>query len=149
MNDKNKLTVVEASVALTDAAVMAMLRAGVDEAVRINQPQCIVIVDASGASLCMFRMRGAKFLSLKTARAKALTAASTGVPSAAIPDHVRTAVGLASGGDVTGLGGGLPIIVGEALLGGIGVGSGSPQQDEAVARAALMAIGANNASANA
>ena len=129
--------------ALTDDAVLAMLRAGTEEAARINQPQCIVIVDAGGATLCEFRMRGAKFLSLKTARAKALTAASHRMPSADVPEHVRTAVGLASAGDVTGLGGGLPIRVDDEFVGGIGVGSGSPDQDLKVARAALNAIGAD------
>jgi uncharacterized protein GlcG (DUF336 family) len=37
----------------------------------------------------------------------------------------------------------VPIRVGGVLLGGIGVGSGSGEQDEQVARAALKAIGAD------
>lgn len=119
-----------------------MLAAAVDRAEEIGQPQCVVIVDASGEVLAEIRMTGAKFLSRKSARAKALTAASTGAESTLVPDGVRPLIGLATGGDVTGLPGGLPIIVDGVLLGGIGVGSGSGDQDIEVARAGLAAIGA-------
>jgi glc operon protein GlcG len=127
---------------LTHKAVLAMLAAAVDRAEAIGQPQCIIIVDASGCTLGELKMTGAKFLSLKSARAKALTAASTGKPSGAIPEAVRPAIGAATGGLVTGLPGGLPIIFDGELLGGIGIGSGSGEQDVEVANAALARIGA-------
>ena len=87
-------------------------------------------------------MTGAKYLSRKSALAKARTAASISAPSAAIPDEVRLHIAAATDGDVTGLGGGLPIIIAGEILGGVGVGSGTPEQDLAVAEAALLAIGA-------
>lgn len=127
---------------LTHAGAMQMLAAAVAKADDLGQPQCIVIVDASGALIAELRMTGAKFLSRKSARAKALTAASIGAPSAQIPEAVRPAIAAATGGTVTGLPGGLPIIVAGHLLGGIGVGSGTGHQDIAVAEAALNAIGA-------
>lgn len=130
---------------LTHAAVLQMLGAAVAKAEEIGQPQCVVIVDASGETLGEIRMDGAKYLSRKSARAKARTSASIGAPSAAIPEAVRPLIALATEGDVTGLGGGLPVRIDGALLGGIGVGSGSPDQDLAVAGAALSAIGAENA----
>lgn len=130
------------STLLTHNAVMAMLSAAVAKADEIGQPQCIHIVDASGETLAEIRMTGAKFLSRKSARAKARTAASIGAPSSAIPDAVRLYIAAATEGDVTGLGGGLPIRINGELLGGIGVGSGSPDQDLTVAEAALNAIGA-------
>lgn len=131
--------------ALTHAGTMAMLAAAVAEAEAMGQPQCIVIVDASGVELAVLRMTGAKYLSLKSARAKARTAASIGAPSGSVPAAVQPAISLATEGDVTGLGGGLPVRIGGTLIGGIGVGSGSPDQDEQVARAALAAIGADAA----
>jgi uncharacterized protein GlcG (DUF336 family) len=109
----------------------------------MGQPQCIVIVDQSGVTLGSFRMRGSRFQSLKSAGAKAQTAASIGAPSHSLPDHARVPLAIATDGGMTGLRGGLPIRVGGALLGGIGVGSGSGEQDEQVARAALKAIGAD------
>lgn len=131
------------SVNLTHAGVLEMLRAGVAKAEEIGQPQCIVIVDASGEVLGEIRMTGAKFLSRRSAFAKAQTASSIGAPSDAIPEAVRPHIAAATQGAVTGLGGGLPIRITGELVGGIGVGSGSPDQDLQVARAALEAIGAD------
>lgn len=128
---------------LTHQGAMAMLEAGIAAAEALGQPQCIVIVDASGQLISELRMTGAKFLSRKSAKAKALTAASIGAPSDNIPEAVRPAIGAATDGVVTGLPGGLPIIVDGVLLGGIGVGSGTGPQDIEVAQAALTAIGAD------
>lgn len=130
---------------LTDAALMAMLHAGAEKAQAMGQPQCIVIVDPSAVDLAMLRMAGARVLSLRSARAKAQTAASTGKPSSAIPETVRTAIAAATDGAITGLAGGLPIWRGGVLLGGIGIGSGTGAQDVEVAEAALAAIGATPA----
>lgn len=131
---------IEETKRLTHHATLAMLQAASAKAEEIGQPQCIVIVDASGVSLAELRMTGAKYLSLKSARAKARTAASIGAPSDAIPEHVRPAIAAATAGDVTGLSGGLPIFIEEMLLGGIGVGSGTPEQDKAVSQAALAIL---------
>jgi glc operon protein GlcG len=131
------------SLALTHAATLAMLSAAVAEAEAMGQPQCIVIVDASGEVLGEIRMTGARYLSRLSARAKARTAASIGAPSDSIPEAVRPQLAAATQGAVTGLGGGLPIRIGGTLVGGIGVGSGSSAQDIVVAQAALRAIGAD------
>lgn len=133
----------QAATVLTHAGALAMLEAAVSRAEKIGQPQCIVIVDASGEVVAELRMTGAKFLSRKSARAKALTAASIQAPSDAVPESVRSAIGQATGGAMTGLPGGLPIAVAGHHLGGVGVGSGSAEQDLDVARAALAAIGAD------
>ncbi|MEM6941639.1 MAG: heme-binding protein [Pseudomonadota bacterium] len=137
------MTFVKQVLQLTHAGSLAMLEAAVAKAEEIGQPQCIVIVDASGVALAQLRMAGAKYLSMQSATAKARTAASIGAPSDAIPEAVGPAIAAATNGHVTRLGGGLPIVIGDALVGGIGVGSGSPDQDKAVASAALKAVGAN------
>jgi glc operon protein GlcG len=128
---------------LTDDAIMAMLTAGRLAADRAGQPQCIVIVDASAVVLAEFRMAGAKVLSLRSARAKAQTAASTRGPSDMVPELVRPLIAAATNGAMTGLPGGLPIRFDGECVGGIGVGSGTGEQDIAVAAAALAAIGAD------
>lgn len=135
------MTYVQDTLTLTHAASLEMLRAAVASAEEIGQPQCIVIVDASGETLASLRMTGAKYLSLKSARAKARTAASIGGASANIPATVAPLIAAATEGQMTGLGGGLAIYVQGVLVGGIGVGSGSPEQDTAVAMAAIAAIG--------
>lgn len=131
------------SLQLTDDAILVMLQHAVAVAAQMGQPQCIVIVDASGETLGEIRMQGAKYLSRASARTKARTAASIGAPSDAIPEAVRPHIAAATQGQVTGLAGGLPIRIDSELVGGIGVGSGSPDQDIAVAKAALAAIGAS------
>ncbi|WP_102108928.1 GlcG/HbpS family heme-binding protein [Oceaniglobus roseus] len=132
----------EQTTRLTHTGVMAMLSAAAEKAEAMGQPQCIVVVDASGVELGMLRMSGAKYLSLKSARAKARTAASIGAPSANVPEAIRGHIALATEGDVTPLPGGLPVMIGGVLAGGIGVGSGTGAQDVEVANAALAAVGA-------
>lgn len=127
---------------LSHAGVMAMLVAAVAKAEALSQPQCIVVVDASGVPLGEIRMSGAKVLSRLSARSKALTAASIGAPSGSVPAAVGPQIAAATGGAITGLPGGLPVRLEGVLLGGIGVGSGTPEQDVAVAQAALAATGA-------
>ncbi|WP_226779429.1 GlcG/HbpS family heme-binding protein [Oceaniglobus trochenteri] len=133
----------EKTMRLTHAGVMKMLEAAIARATEAGQPQCIVIVDASGETLGELRMTGAKFLSLKSARAKARTAASIRAPSANIPEAVRAGIPAATEGNMTALPGGLPIRIDGHCLGGIGVGSGTGDQDVDVANAALAAIGAD------
>jgi len=130
---------------LTDEAVQAMLDAAIEAALDAGQPQCIVIVDASAVVLAEFRMVGAKVLSMRSARAKAQTAASTRGASDTVPEAVRLLIAAATEGAMTGLPGGLPIRFGGECVGGIGVGSGTGEQDIAVAAAALAAIGADPA----
>ncbi|WP_299473907.1 heme-binding protein [uncultured Roseibium sp.] len=136
------MTFVQETRTLTHQGALAILTAAVERAEQMGQPQCIVVVDANGEVLAEVRMTGAKFLSRKSALAKALTAASIGNETTVVPESVRTAIGLATEGKVTGLPGGLPIRLEGTLLGGIGVGSGSGDQDIEVARAGLAAIGA-------
>lgn len=129
--------------ALTHKGVMAALQAAIAKAEEMGVPQDIVIVDASGETLAKFRMDGAKFTSMHTATSKAITAASINAPTGNMPPEFGTAAGLASQGRVTHLKGGLPIRFGGLLAGGIGVGSGTGDQDVEVGRAALAAIGAD------
>lgn len=128
---------------LTHRGALIMLSAAVDHATKIEVPQCIVIVDRSGEVMASLRMSGAKFLSLRSATAKARTAASMNAVTGNLDMNVGLALGLATDGAVTPLPGGLPIRFDGVPVGGIGVGSGSGEQDKAVARAALEAVGAD------
>ena len=134
------MEMIETRPVLTHKAVMKMLAAAVAKAEEIGQPQCIVIVDAGGDVLGEIRMTGSKFLSRRSALAKALTAASNRTPSDNVPEAVRAAIAAATDGAVTGLTGGLPITTDGHVVGGVGVGSGAPDQDIAVAKAALSVL---------
>ncbi len=129
--------------ALSHAGVLAALQAAIAKAEEIKVPQDIVIVDQSGETLTKFRMDGAKFTSMQTATAKAVTAASINAPTGNMPADFGVAAGIATQGRVINLKGGLPIRFGGLLAGAIGVGSGTGDQDVEVAQAALAAIGAD------
>ncbi len=127
-------------VKLTHAGALAALNAAVDAAEGMSVPQCVVIVDEAGMLLASIRMDGAKFLSLRTARRKAITAASNGKPTGDMEVTKSLRLAMATEGDFISLEGGLPIFIGNCLVGAIGVGSGTGEQDQIIARAAIAAI---------
>ncbi|WP_428411630.1 GlcG/HbpS family heme-binding protein [Pararhizobium sp.] len=138
------MSITRQSLLLTHGGVMTALQAAILHAEEIDVPQCIVLVDASGEILSSFRMDGAKYLSMHTARSKARTAASINAPTGGMAVEFGVAAGIASQGGVTHLPGGLPIRFNGRLAAAIGVGSGTGDQDFAVGRAALTAIGADS-----
>ncbi|OJT99487.1 MAG: glcg protein [Rhizobium sp. 63-7] len=134
---------VKETLALTHPGALKALTAAVTFAEEMGVPQCIFIVDGSGETIASIRMDGAKYLSMRTALSKARTAASINAPTGTMAFEFGTSAGIASQGGVTPLPGGLPIRFGGKLAGAIGVGSGTGEQDFAVARAGLAAIGAD------
>ncbi len=125
---------------LTHAAALKLLAAAAAKATEMGQPQVIVIVDEGCNTLALLRMDGSRILSVDTATAKAMTAAATGHPTGGLPVEAETRLAIGSHGKMTNLKGGLPIIVDGHLVGGIGVGSGTGEQDLMVATAALAAL---------
>jgi uncharacterized protein GlcG (DUF336 family) len=127
------------SLRLRHRAALAMLDRAVRQAEEMGVPQCVTVMDAGGVRIVAVRMDGARLNAARIADAKARTSASTGLASGPETD-AGGIVALATGGDQTGLEGGLPIFAGEVLLGGIGVSSASAEEDLEVARAAFLAV---------
>ncbi|MDT6942542.1 heme-binding protein [Brucella pseudogrignonensis] len=130
-------------VVLSHSGAFKALSAAVAKAEEINVPQCICIVDPSGETIVSFRMDGAKYLSMQTARSKARTAASIRNRTGGMPADFAVSAGIATNGGIINLPGGLPIKFDGKLAGAIGIGSGTGEQDIDVARAALAALGAD------
>ena len=128
------------SMKLTYEGAHKLLSAAVAKAHEMNVPQCICIVDAGGHLLTMARMDGAFALSFKTALRKAQTSAAYGVATGGIAPALEIKLAIGTDGDRVNLFGGLPVIVDGHVIGGIGVGSGTGEQDREVAAAALAAI---------
>jgi glc operon protein GlcG len=131
------------TLALSHQGALKALASAVAKAEEIGVPQNIIIVDASGVAVASIRMDGAKYLSIDTATGKARFAASHNAPSGNLPFEAGVTFAVVTKGTATNLPGGLPIRFGGKLAGGIGVGSGTGEQDLLVARAALAAIGAD------
>src|SRR5690349_20915192 len=109
------------TITLSHEGALLALRAAIDSATAIGVPQCIVIVDPSGETILSLRMSGARYLSMRTARAKAQTAASINGPTGQIGHDVGAIVAITSQGGMTSLPGGLPVRFGGKLAGAIGV----------------------------
>lgn len=134
------MDLVKDSKTLTLDGGLAVLRAAIAEADRIGQPMCISVVDTGGNLLTFARMDGSKALSVISSRNKAVTAALSAEPTGGAHADVELQVTLASESKWTNLIGGLPIVVDGHVLGAVAAGSGSGQQDLAVARAGAAAI---------
>lgn len=129
----NRLSLEEAK-ALIDGAAKRSADMGI--------PMCIAVCDESGHLIAFDRMDGGKVSSISIAIDKAFTAAvarkgthvynqlcQSGQPTFGI--HVT------NGGHFSIIGGGLPVTVDGAIVGGVGISSGTAHQDLEVAEAAL------------
>lgn len=125
---------------LTYAAAAIGVSAAVAKSREIGAPECIAIVDAAGHLLAYARVEGAATLAREPAMAKAATAAALGMPGGTIPFEFGVNLGIASRDAIVNLGGGLPIIYDGHVVGAVGVGSGTTEQDIAVAEAGRDAV---------
>src|SRR5262249_23796014 len=109
----------------------------------------IAVVDDGGHLLAFARMDGARPASAYTAQTKAASAATfrqeTGtLPPKGEPDLLLNLslqnAAAASGGKLTTLRGGVPVVIDGQVVGAVGVGGGSGEQDAEVARAGIQAL---------
>ncbi|MCW5889905.1 MAG: heme-binding protein [bacterium] len=131
---------VQSTLQLTHAGALAVLEAAVAKATEIGVPQCIAVVDAGGNLLAFVRMDGAKVLSQRSATRKAVTAASSRAASGGMPEDLGAKLAVATDGQLINVRGGLPIVADGHVIGAIGVGSGTQDQDVVVAEAGLAAL---------
>ena len=128
------------STQLTLAGALTILHAAMAKAEAMGVPQCITVVDTGGNTVAFVRMDGAKVLSELSSTAKAQTAASSRTPTGGIPAENELKLAFATGGALTNLNGGLPIEVDGEVIGAVGVGSGTGEQDIEVGQAGLDAF---------
>ena len=109
----------------------------------------LAVVDDGGHLLAFARMDGARPASGYTAITKAVTAATfrqeTGpLPPKSEPDLLLNLslqnAALASGGKLTTLKGGVPVVIEGQVIGGVGVGGGTGEQDAEVAKVGTQAL---------
>jgi glc operon protein GlcG len=119
------------------------------KAVALGVKVNIAVVDDGGHLLAFARMDGARPASAATAQTKAVTAATfrqeTGtLPAKGEPDVLLNLslqnAAAASGGKITTLKGGVPVVIDDQVIGAVGVGGGSGDQDAEVARAGIQAL---------
>jgi glc operon protein GlcG len=111
---------------------------------QISVPMYVLVVDESGREKASIRMDGNGLASLTLVPMKAHTALAFRAATEVLADRFSANTARLSSFTGTGefvfVGGGLPIVVKDKLLGAIGVGGGSPEQDADVAKFALDAL---------
>jgi glc operon protein GlcG len=142
--------VVRNQVRLTLEGARTIIAAAAKQADAMNLKVNIAVVDDGGHLLSFDRMNGARPASGYTAITKATTAATLRQPSGPLPAGTSNPDPLlnlslqiaaqASGGKLTTLHGGIPVVVDNQVIGGVGVGGGSGEQDAQVARAGVQAL---------
>ncbi|HTS93717.1 MAG TPA: heme-binding protein [Stellaceae bacterium] len=139
MSKEGKPSVVEHK-RLTHEGAARIIAAAIAKADTMGVPQCIAVVDDGGNLLAFMRMDGARFLSIESSINKAVTAASGRAQTGNVPADVDMKLAVTTGGKLVNLKGGVPIVVDGKVIGGIGVGSGTGDQDLEVAKAGLAAV---------
>ncbi len=125
---------------LADARIL--IEGAARKAQNIGVPMCIAIVDESGNLIAFERMDGGKVTSITIAQDKAFTAAAAkkathDYNAANVPGNLAFGIHTEVGGRVSSVGGGLPVLVDGEVVGGIGLSSGTPQQDMECAQAGI------------
>ena len=128
------------STQLTLTGAHTVLHAAMEKADAMGIPMCITIVDTAGHMLAYARMDGAKTMSELSSRAKAETAASSRAQTGSVTPGLDIKLGLVTGGKLTNLNAGVPIEVDGEVIGAVGVGSGTGEEDLEVAQAGIAAF---------
>src|ERR1700761_2429321 len=127
---------------LTDRAIA--------EAGALGVPYTITVLDGGGNTVQVTRMDGAALASIDTSLAKARTAVYFGAATADLAGAVQPGAPMFTIATSTTLplafvAGAVPIFAGGAVIGAIGAGGGTPDQDHQVAAAATAILDAAGA----
>lgn len=131
------------------AGAELILAAAREKASAMSWKMNIAVVDDGGHLIAFVRMDGARPASAGTALTKAVTAATfrqeTGpLPTGGEPDLLLNLslqnAAAAGGTKITTLKGGVPIVLDGQIIGAVGVGGGSGEQDSEVAKAGIQAL---------
>ncbi len=135
---------------LTTAGAKKIMVAAIGRAEKFGIPVTVVVVDGGGHTILLERMDGGRFHTVHSSTTKAVCAASNRRPTTtkgAQAQELDTlhalGLSLAAGPQRwTAMEGGFPIFIEGDCVGGIGVSGGDWEQDQAIASAAVEAVGA-------
>lgn len=135
---------------LTAKGARQMMAAAIARAEEFGIAVTVAIADAGGHLVLLERMDGGRFHTVHSSTTKAVCAASNKRPTTTRGAQAQRldaahALGLALAAGPerwTAMEGGFPILHAGDCLGGIGVSGGDWEQDAAIARAAVEAVGA-------
>lgn len=129
---------------LTSESAIEIVKAASKEALKDNLAVTITVVDRSGQTLAVLRDHKAGVHTLRASYKKAYTANSQkretaeiakGIKDGTIPEDVRFL-----DENILIMDGGIPIIINNIVVGGIGVGGAHGSEDVRIAKAGLKAL---------
>jgi uncharacterized protein GlcG (DUF336 family) len=128
-----RLSIEEAKILIDGAAQKAR---------EIKVPMCIAVTDESGHLITFDRMDGGKVSSISIAIDKAFTGAAARrgthvYNELCVPGKPTFGIHITNEGHFSVIGGGLPVFVNGEIVAGVGVSSGSAEQDQVCAEAAI------------
>jgi glc operon protein GlcG len=130
--------------ALTLAEANQVVQAAISKAQEMKIRVSVAVCDSGGRLLAFNRMDGAIWGSIYGSQGKAIASAGFARPSGELTERAGTPIiqGIvaAEGGHMIPSQGAVPIIRNGVLEGACGVGGGTSQQDEDVARAAVAKL---------
>lgn len=123
----------------------ALIEAAAEKAREIGVPMCIAVADEAGNLIAFDRMDGAKVSSISIAIDKAFTAGAARnrtefYNELCVPGQPTFGIHVTNGGRFSVIGGGVPIVVDDVVVGGIGLSAGTAAQDVVCAEAAVSAF---------
>jgi len=127
-----------------------VIKAAIQQAQKMDKLCSVAVVDDRGFLVALHRMDRAPIPTVDIARDKAWTASAFRMPSSDIgqfgdPSSPGFGFNTQNWNDrLTTIPGGLPITDGDEVIGGVGVGGGTPEEDVAICQAALAAVFASD-----
>ena len=121
-------------------------RSALDKAAALKVAMTVTVVDEAGRLVLCARGDGTGFFTPETSRAKAMAAAAFRMSTADLAERVQkggpfwTHVGSAIPGQLLPSHGAVPIVVGGRVIGAIGCGGGTGEQDQECAAAGAAAL---------
>ncbi|CAL9377252.1 GlcG/HbpS family heme-binding protein [Streptomyces sp. enrichment culture] len=130
---------------ITLSAAERAVQAGKDKAAELGVPFTVTVVDAGAHLIAAARMDGAALAAVETSRSKARTAVLFARATRDLAPEVQPGAplfGIEAGtrDPLAFVAGGVPVVRGGVVVGAIGVGGGTPDEDHEVAAAALTVL---------
>jgi cob(I)alamin adenosyltransferase len=141
----NRLTASQAA-GLTLEAGRRIVAAAQAEAQRIGVKISCAVVDSGDQLVCFERMDGADLVTVTLASDKAYTALVNRMPTGDLAPIVQPGTEFygydsIAGGRMIIFAGGMPLEIGDVLVGAVGVSGGSAEQDQQIVEAAAQVLG--------
>ena len=129
---------------LTLAKAVKLMSAVEDRARAMGKKIAVAVVNAEGNTVAVHVMDGAYLVSCEVAQEKAYTSVAVKMPTIELQKLCQpgeTFYGLQANEKLVIFGGGVPLAVGDRIIGGLGISGGTGEEDHALCEYALTLLG--------